>query len=129
MLFNHIVFDFTQRVSELGNDKELSPLISSIVSFIKNNLSMKLEGQIIADQFHISRKTLNMKFKKEMGKTLAGFVSNERLKWAEKLLLYTNATLAEISDYLGYASQSHFQTRFKATKNQTPMEFRTGKTI
>jgi len=123
-LLDSMLMDYTQRVSDLKNTTRLSPLISSVVSFVKLNISSPLDGLTLANKFHINRKTLNTKFKAEVGKTLAEFVSSERIHRAENLLLYTDKSLTEISDYLGYASQSHFQTRFKAAKNQTPLEFR-----
>jgi AraC-like DNA-binding protein len=123
-LLDRMVIDYTKRVSDLESTNRLSALISSVVSFVKQNISSPLDGQTLADHFHISRKTLNSKFKAEMGKTVAGFVSAERIRRAESLLAYTDKSLAEIAEYLGYASQSHFQTRFKAIKKQTPLEFK-----
>ncbi|MCL2408680.1 MAG: AraC family transcriptional regulator [Oscillospiraceae bacterium] len=125
-LLDRMVIDYTKRVADLENAKQLSPLISSVVSYIKQNISSPLDVQTLAGQFHISRKTLTSKFKAEMGKTVADFISGERIRRAERLLIHTDKSLTEIADYLGYASQSHFQTRFKATKNQTPLEFRKG---
>jgi len=123
-LLNRMVLDFTQRVFELGNAAPMSALISAVVSYIKNNISSPLEGQIISEQFHISRKTLSAKFKAETGTTLAEYVFSERINRAEKLLRHTDISLAEIADYLGFASQSHFQTRFRVAKGCTPLEFR-----
>jgi transcriptional regulator GlxA family with amidase domain len=107
----------------------LSPLVSSVVSFIKHNISSTLDGETLADQFNISRRTLISRFKAEMGKTPGAFISAERIRRAESLLLHTDKSLVEIADYLGYASQSHFQTRFKIAKNQTPLEFRRAKQL
>jgi len=123
-LLDTMLEDFTKRVSNLENTRELSPLISSIVVYIKQNISANLDGQTLSGLFHINRKTLGIKFKKELGMTPAEFIYNERIKRAEELLLQTDKSLAEISTYLGFASQSHFQTRFKSAKQQTPMEFR-----
>ena len=123
-LLDTMLMDYTQRVADLENTAQISPLVSSVVSFVKQNIALPLDGQTLAAKFHISRKTLNSKFKAEMNKTVAEFVSEERIRKAESLLLYTDKSLVEIADYLGYASQSHFQTRFKAARQQTPLAFR-----
>jgi AraC-like DNA-binding protein len=123
-LMNFMVTDYTQRVSEIENTEKLSPLTSAATSFIKKNISSSLDVQSLANRFYVNRKTLSSKFKTEMGKTLTKYISDERLNRAESLLIHTDKTLAEISDYLGYASQSHFQTRFKTKNNKTPTEFR-----
>jgi AraC-like DNA-binding protein len=128
-LMNRMVMDYARRMSELEKTGLRSHLVSSVVSFIKQNISSALDGGTIARQFKISRKTLNSRFKAETGKTSGAFISAERIRRAESLLLYTDKSLVEIADYLGYASQSHFQTRFKAAKNQTPLEFRKSKQL
>jgi AraC-like DNA-binding protein len=128
-LLVQMVVDYTRRVSKLGNTQQLSPMISSVVSLIKQNIPSPFETQAMANMFYISRKTLAAKFKRETGKTISAFISDERIRRAEILLRHSNKSLAEIADYLGYASQSHFQTRFKTAMQQTPQEYRKSKLL
>ena len=74
----------------------------------------------------INRNQLSSKFKKETGKTLNEFVIHERIQRAKSLLINTDKPLAEISNYLGFSSQSYFHNVFKRYTGQTPNEFRTG---
>lgn len=43
---------------------------------------------------------------------------------AANLLKYSEASISEISDYIGFYSQSHFGKVFKQYKKMTPKEFR-----
>lgn len=119
-----MVVDYTHRVATLANSAPLSPLIASAITYIRQNITQPLDTQTLADQFHINRKTLYQRFKAEVGQSVADYVLFERIRRAKSLLTQTDRSLAEIADYLGFSSQSHFQTRFKAVTGQTPMQYR-----
>ena len=47
-----------------------------------------------------------------------------KLEEAKSLLIYTDKTISEISEYLCFSTQSYFQNVFKKKYGQTPKEFR-----
>ena len=124
-----MMLDYTRRVSEMTLHAPLSPILSGAVNYIRRNLSAPLDTVTLAKRFHVSRNHLDHKFKEELGTTPAKFVLEERLKRARVLLSETDKPLADIADYLGFSSQSHFQTRFKQAAGMTPMEYRSMKAI
>mgnify|MGYP000855442594 FL=1 len=119
-----MALDFTQRVFEIGSQTSLSPLIASVITYIRRNISSDLSCKALSARFFINRNQLSAKFKKETGKTLNEFVMQERISRAQKLLTNTDKSLAEISDYLGFSSQSYFHTVFKRYTGKTPNDYR-----
>ncbi len=119
-----MVMDYAKAVHELVNEKPLTPLIASLVTYIHQHLSLPLSLESLSTHFHLSRNNLASKFKNEMGLTISQYIMNEKMRKAKWLLAYTDKSLEEIAEYLGFASQSHFQTRFKSDAGLTPMAYR-----
>jgi AraC-like DNA-binding protein len=71
-----------------------------------------------------SQSYIAAKFKKEMGITIGVYIMNCKLEESKSLLKYTGKSLAEISSYLGFSSQSYFQNVFKRKYGITPAVYR-----
>ena len=71
-----------------------------------------------------SRAYLFKKFRDELGKSIAAYILDCRLREAKSLLRYTDKSLAEISSYLCFSSQAHFQNAFRKHCQMTPLEYR-----
>lgn len=56
--------------------------------------------------------------------SIGSYITHCRLREAKSLLRYTHKSLGEISSYLCFSSQSHFQNVFKKHFKMTPMEYR-----
>ena len=119
-----MAMDFTRRVFSVDARTSLSPTVASVVSYIRRNISSDLSCKTLAKIFTIHRNQLNAKVKEETGKTLSEFVMHEKIRRAKSLLVGTDKPFSEIADYLGFSSQSHFQTAFKRFTNQTPKEYK-----
>ena len=75
---------------------------------------------------HIDRSTsfIAKKFKSELGFSPGAYISRCKLEEAKSLLTFTEKSLTEISNYLCYSSQAHFQTAFKKKYGITPRQYR-----
>jgi YSIRK-targeted surface antigen transcriptional regulator len=124
----HMVLKYAERVSELKDDKSLSKLVAEAIKYIKKNIIHIESTEDIAAAVHTSRSHLGNLFKKETGKSIAEYVTYEKIEEAKRLLKYTDKPLVSISNYLGFSSQSHFQNTFKKYVNLTPKECRNGAT-
>ena len=71
-----------------------------------------------------SRAYLFKKFREELNMSIGEYIMDCRLREAKSLLKYTDKSLAEISTYLCFSSQSHFQNVFKKHFNVTPFAYR-----
>ncbi|MFD1452663.1 helix-turn-helix domain-containing protein [Oceanobacillus sojae] len=120
----HMIMDFTKKVNKEEDLTSVSPLIKKVIRFVRHHLSNTLNVTLIAEHVHMSRSALSTNFKKEVGITLTSFILNERLEKAKSLLHYTDKSLSEISLFLCFSSQSHFQNVFKKEIGITPNEFR-----
>lgn len=63
-------------------------------------------------------------FKAHTGYTIVEYLSSIKINSAKESLLYTDKTISEISQELGYASISHFNRTFKKIIGTSPSEFR-----
>lgn len=92
--------------------------------YIQNHYREKLYLEDIADHVGISPSYLSRLFKQETGVRLQDYINEERVYRASNLLLYSDLTLSEISQYVHFPNQSYFGKIFKQYKNMTPKEYR-----
>lgn len=123
-LYQESILRFTEKVNEIkhnfGNAAELRP----IVTYIQQNTNLPITVNLLTHKFNYSRSYLSTKFKQEMGIPLSQFILQSKLRDGKKLLISTNKSISEISAYLCFSSQSHFQTSFKKIYNTSPGKYR-----
>ncbi len=115
---------FTQLVAETRRQKTENPLIIRAEKLIFKSLHNKIKVEDIAKELNTNASYLSASFKKETGVTIHEFIMNEKMKISENLLLYSNYSIEEIANYLGFSSQSHFGNVFKRKFGLTPNKFR-----
>lgn len=120
-----MALDFTKRVQESQLPNDVSPLINQCIQFISISINQPITGSDVADAVHRSRSFVSRKFKSEVGMNLNTYITNRKLQEAQNLLLFTNKTITEISNYLCFSSQSYFQKVFKDYYQMTPLDYRT----
>ena len=64
------------------------------------------------------------RFKKETGQSVADYLHAQKMQEAKYLLRSTDYTLADIAEFLNYASQSYFTKIFRQFTGQTPQQYR-----
>ena len=98
--------------------------VQGAVRFIRNNYFRPIKVSDIADYVGLNRSYLYTLFHAETGITLSQFIRNEKILHAKNLLRVTKLSLAEISTFLHFSSQSHFTQVFKAATGMTPQAYR-----
>lgn len=120
----NMLLDFTDRVAQsqipVGTSKE----VFSCVQFIKNHTNDHIGVMDVATHIGKSRAYIAKKFKKEIGMNIGAFITQSKLREAQSLLKYSDMTIAEISNYLCFSSQSYFQNVFKNECGITPAKYR-----
>lgn len=116
--------DFVQRVAQQKLPEGVSEEVYACMQFISNHINEPIgAGDVVAFSGK-SRAYLFRKFHQELGKTIGEYITQCRVQEARNLLRYTDKSLAEISSYLCFSSQSHFQNVFKKATGITPNAYR-----
>ncbi|AFZ28905.1 transcriptional regulator, AraC family [Gloeocapsa sp. PCC 7428] len=76
----------------------------------------------LAQQVGISDRTLRRGFQKLFGTTVFGYLTYQRMKRSEQLLLDSDRTIAEVANMVGYCHLGHFAAAFKRHFGITPSE-------
>lgn len=119
---------FAQLAAEAREAKQSSdievPLIRHCKDYIFKHLHDPLTVAQIAEKLHTHPNYLNTLFRKSEGQSLYQYILAEKMNLAKNLLTYSNYSYMEIAHYLGFLSQSHLGTRFKAHTGMTLKQYR-----
>lgn len=119
-----MMLDYAIRVESLKCGSNDSYLARDIKRWIHKHFSEKISINDIASALGINRSYLCERFKQETGTTIVEFITSVRIDEAKRMLTVTSLTIAQISDYLAFSSQSYFQNVFKKFEGCTPREYR-----
>ena len=120
-----MLVDFAERVRDaslpLGDIPED---IAASIKYIRLHTNSNLSVQEVADAVGLSRSHLSHKFKETMGFDISAFMMRCKLEEAKSLLMYSDQSISEISNYLCFSSQSYFTSVFRQKYGLTPKEYR-----
>lgn len=119
-----MLFDFTEHVSKIKGNNESSLFLVKLNKYIIEHLSEAIKADDICSSLFISKSTLFYKVKKETNMTVSNYILKMKINEAKNLLKYSNKSIASISVYLGFSSQSHFNNTFKHFVKMTPLAYR-----
>ena len=119
-----MLMDFCQRCSTAKLPKGISAEINRCMTYIQSHTNTTIGIEDVASEIHRSSSYLMRRFKAELGMSVGDYITKCKLEEACDLLIYGDRSLAEISAYLGYSSQSYFQNVFKKKYGITPMQYR-----
>lgn len=119
---------FTQilRMRSLGNslsDKPLAEHIKKAIAYMHENFNSATEKDA-ADLCGLSYNYFSHSFKSALGKSFNDYLTQIKLREAEKQLILTDKSITEIAQDTGFSTSSHFILRFKEAKQITPSKFR-----
>ena len=77
-----------------------------------------------AEMMHLSANYLNKLCKEETGQTAGALIRKRIIIEAQRLLHYTNLSINEIADKLGFENPSYFITFFKKETHFPPDQYR-----
>ena len=123
-LHQEVVYDFTERMSKIRKNVGLSRVVIKTSEYVYNHLNEKISLDNICSEFKINKSYLCELFKKETGITIFQYAMKLKIEAAEKMLVYTDYSPSDISNYFAFASHSHFINIFKKHTGITPNEYR-----
>lgn len=116
--------DFCGRCAEAQLPAGISNEVFRSLTYIHMHITEPISVNEVAEYIGRSSSYLSRRFKEEMGMSVSTCIMNYKLSEAQKLLTYTDKSLAEISFFFGFSSQSYFQNVFKKEFGITPMQYR-----
>ncbi|RYF97972.1 MAG: AraC family transcriptional regulator [Chitinophagaceae bacterium] len=82
--------------------------------------------QAFADKLAVHTNYLNRVLKNETGKTTTQLITERIMQEAKALLIYSNWSISQISDSLGFAEATHFTQAYKKHFGELPSAIRKG---
>jgi AraC family transcriptional regulator len=101
-------------------DSRLARVIEMMMARFSEPLALdELAGEACISKFHFARL-----FRRQVGSTPLGFLTNIRMDTAKRLLLTTDLTIGEVATACGYATAVNFTAAFTARHGVSPSAFR-----
>lgn len=114
-----------------GSKNELDKLVyhnvlrlKPVISYIAENYSEKLRIETLADKIMVSADYFTKMFKDSIGKTPVDYINGIRINKAMQLLVDSNASMAEISEKIGFCNANYFHKIFKQYMDVSPLSYR-----
>lgn len=95
-----------------------------IVDILTENVEFNIKMDDIVNKLSYSKSYLFRTFKAQMGCSIMAYYNNLKVERAKNLLSNTRLTVTEISEKLGYESQSYFTKAFKKSTLYSPLSYR-----
>ena len=110
-----IVFCLSRRDEEEEistiNEETKQDKLGMAIEYVKANLEKSPSLQETAEQIHISP-------------SYSAFVLNEKILYAQKLLVNSDEGMTEIAKKAGFSSNTYFSDCFKRVTGSSPLQFR-----
>lgn len=119
-----MLLDFTRRMAAIEKKRVFSLPIMQAIDYINKHLQRTLTLCSIADVLNLNSTYLSHLFKKETGINIKEYITKQKLKSAETMLLYSDMSCSDIAEYFNFSSQSYFIACFKKFTGQTPRQYR-----
>ena len=117
------IFRYWDREKLAHPEAVLTESVKRALLYISEHFDSISESDV-AEFCHLSYNHFSTLFKKSVGRSFNDYVTMLRLNEAEKLIVSSEKSITEIAFSCGFASSSHFISRFKAQKGITPGQLR-----
>jgi AraC family transcriptional regulator of arabinose operon len=115
---------FCSRANPGEGDPLWDPRIQQAVDYLARNLREHHVLESVARRFGFSRSRFAALFRRQVGQPPLQYLESQRLAQARQLLAYTNQTLSQIAERVGFSSAFYLSLRFKKHYGASPRSFR-----
>jgi len=128
-----LVYDYYAKLLENLSPEKKTELSRSLftrnrfihtLQYIDNHLSQDLNNVQLAKISHMSESYFAHCFKDTMGQTPARYVLERRIAAAARQLIFTQDSIDQISERMGFANRFHFSRNFTQLMGVTPGVYR-----
>ena len=114
----------SQNVHPAGRVRRSDALFRLFRKLLAENYRKEHELKFYADSLHISQTYLSRVIRQVSGKTVNNYIAEALYTDARRLLVFTDLTVKEIAEQLGFSDQSSFGKFFKKKSETSPANFR-----
>ncbi len=119
-----VLLELGNKERNLKNSDAGEELCANILAYIRLAQPELLKVSAIAGKFQYNEKYISACFKRKTGMSLKKHLKAEIISRAKHLLKYTNDSISEIGEELGYGDPQSFSHIFKNTVGLAPSEYR-----
>jgi transcriptional regulator GlxA family with amidase domain len=105
------------------------PRISKALKLMQDSPQNDWTLESLASEVGMSRSVFFNQFKKLVHETPLSYLTNWRIRHAQKLLMMDKSNVSEIAANVGYQSEAAFNRIFKSKTGQTPAVYRKSKGV
>lgn len=116
-------------LTELNDEKTLSgadKAYKKTIAFIAENVDRQFSYEELCLAVGYSQAYIGREFKRRTGKTVFDYITEYRIKTAQKLLRDTLLSITDIAFSVGYSDPNYFSNTFKARAGVSPKAWRKG---
>jgi len=106
------------------SETKLDPIVSQSLQMIWNHSHQRVSIDVIAKEIGVNRRTLERKFRDQLGKTVLQELVACRIQRAKRLLGQTHVPIKYVAYASGFSSLSNLCKVFRREVGATPGEFR-----
>ncbi len=99
-------------------------LVRRAIELIRSSGGIQLSISGMADEFRTSRRTLELRFKRQTGKTLHAAITAAKLATVKSHILHHGMSVAETAARCGYANPAQLSAAFRKLTGMTIRQFR-----
>ncbi|WP_462409409.1 response regulator transcription factor [Neobacillus sp. Marseille-QA0830] len=105
-------------------DERTHRVIHKLNKYIRENLSMDLSLDTLANLVYMNPSYLSTLYKQYTGKNISDYITDLRVGKAKELLLHSSLKIHEIGEKVGFSTAGYFTRFFKKHVGVTPQEYR-----
>jgi LacI family transcriptional regulator len=98
--------------------------LAAALRFIRDNFQQPITTDDVVGQLPISRRGLEIRMKRILGRSIHEEIQRSRLSWSKKLLVETELPAEKIAALSGFSSLSYMCSVFHRELDTTPAQYR-----
>jgi LacI family transcriptional regulator len=116
------VYVVTRQSSEVMTPDD--PSVASALRFIKDHAGQPIDVSHVVEQARVSRRTLERRFSRALGRSISSEITQCRLERAKRLLLESDLPSCRVAAAAGFGSIKTFNRVFRRCVGTPPKRFR-----
>lgn len=96
------------------------PKLSAVVRFIQENYGQKMDLQLLADKFFVSKFYLCRIFKRYTNSSVIEYINKTRILHAKRLFAESDMSVTDIASAVGFSSLTHFERTYLKIAGEAP---------